>query len=411
MVGAEQLEKSILEAIVRVRRDGWADLSIGGLRTLVAQAAGTDAANAAFSNTELSDALVSLVKRGLILFEKSVGAGKYLSYEQLETIDQLDDSAIFHQGSFRLKLTHEGRKAVDVSDTPPHSLSENELDVLLPLRHRKAFDQDLEPLAEVAMRDGYPLAFVMIDLDRFKMINDTYGHSIGDGVLQGVANVILTCVKGKGKAYRFGGEELVILLPNFSTQEAAALAESIRARVESEAFTEKQLKATVSAGVAVLPDHAQDGKSLLNRADKAMYQAKKLGRNLIRISGENEPLVLKPFEIERRQPESVPHADEIRRHVEDGFSQLSEAEKEAMRLLVIYGQITDRHAIELVRRKGLIKDNPTHIFVGIESKTGFIQRMWPWNKSEMVHGYQGPWTLNEHLKPILEGYLFPEKHK
>ena len=108
MIGAEQLEKCVLEAIARVRRDGWVDHSIGGLRNLVAQAAGTDAATATFSNTELVDAVTSLEGRGLISFEKTVQGGRVRTYAELKTFDYLDDLTIFQRGSFRLKLTHDG---------------------------------------------------------------------------------------------------------------------------------------------------------------------------------------------------------------------------------------------------------------------------------------------------------------
>jgi len=112
VIGAEQLEKLILEAVARRGREWWADHSLGDLRNRVTEAAGTDSSNAP-SDTGLVDALVSLEGRGLISIEKVVGGGRIRTYEQLKTTEFLDDLAIFHRGSFRLKLTHEGRKALD----------------------------------------------------------------------------------------------------------------------------------------------------------------------------------------------------------------------------------------------------------------------------------------------------------
>lgn len=301
MIGAEQLEKLILEAIARVGRDTWVDCSIGELRSQVAEAGGTDSSNAPFSNAILVDALVSLIERGLISFEKTVQGGRIRDYKGLKILEVMDEWNIFNRGSFRLKLTHEGRKALEVSATVP-SPPQDELDVLLPLHHRKAFDRDLGHLAEEATREGYPLSLVMIDLDHFKHVNDTHGHPVGDNVLQGVADLILRRVRGKGKAYRYGGEEIALLLGNYSAEESVVLAESIRKDVAGTPVTDKALKITISLGVAVVPDHAQDSESLLKCADNALYQAKRLGRNLVRVSGEPESVSDKPHEVQRRHP-------------------------------------------------------------------------------------------------------------
>lgn len=79
---------------------------------------------------------------------------------------------------------------------------------------------------------GLPLSFIMIDLDHFKNFNDTYGHSVGDEVLKATAQVVATVVRGKGEAYRYGGEEISVILPNHALVEAAAVAERIRNEIE-----------------------------------------------------------------------------------------------------------------------------------------------------------------------------------
>jgi predicted signal transduction protein with EAL and GGDEF domain len=90
----------------------------------------------------------------------------------------------------------------------------------------------------------------------------------------------------KGKAYRYGGEEMVVLLQNFTTAEAITLAETIRSGIESKAITDKSLSVTVSIGVATIPNHAVEAHGLLEAADQALYSAKKSGRNRVQNAGE-----------------------------------------------------------------------------------------------------------------------------
>jgi DNA-binding MarR family transcriptional regulator len=99
-------------------------------------------------------------------------------------------------------------------------------------------------------------------------------------------------------------------------------------------------------------------------------------------------------------------AAEMRAKVEEGLAKLSEGETEAIRQLLLEGELTDRRAIELVCQKGLVKDNPAFIFPRIHSETGFVQQVWAWNRAEAMLGYQGPWRINPQLKPALEEFLF-----
>ena len=124
----------------------------------------------------------------------------------------------------------------------------------------------------------------MVDVDKFKRINDNYGHDRGDEVLVECATRIKRSVGLKGKTYRWGGEEIVAILPNFSVSEAAAVAERIRADVHSLPMTGENLEISVSVGVATLPDHAEDEVSLFRAADKAMYSAKQGGRNKVGVA-------------------------------------------------------------------------------------------------------------------------------
>ncbi len=151
---------------------------------------------------------------------------------------------------------------------------------------RKAFDSDLV-LAARAANSADPVSLLMIDIDRFKKINDTHGHPVGDEVLIGCATVVNSRSRHKGYAYRYGGEEIVVLVRNFTAAEALALAETIRSNVSKSAMSSKSLSVTVSIGVATLPDHATGPQELLKAADRAMYVAKHSGRNRVHSAGES----------------------------------------------------------------------------------------------------------------------------
>jgi diguanylate cyclase (GGDEF)-like protein len=177
------------------------------------------------------------------------------------------------------------------------------MDSRLQLFRREAFDRDLADGAASALQTGEPLALIMIDLDRFKSINDQHGHPVGDEVLESVAGWVRQVVGAKGVSYRYGGEELCVLLVNYTADEGAALAERIRRQIEQAPLSSKQLQVTASFGVAELPGQARTATELVEKADQALYQAKNLGRNLVRISGEPPPTLPGPKPTTRRQPE------------------------------------------------------------------------------------------------------------
>src|ERR1700722_1696747 len=167
--------------------------------------------------------------------------------------------------------------------------AEREQDDLLPLLRRKSFDHALLGAAASATNSN-PVSLLMIDVDRFKDFNDRHGHLVGDEVLKGCATVIKERSLHKGEAYRYGGEEMVVLLQNFATAEAMTLAETIRSGIESKTITERHLSVTVSIGVATIPDHAAQAQGLLEAADQALYSAKESGRNRVQSAGMANPL-------------------------------------------------------------------------------------------------------------------------
>jgi diguanylate cyclase (GGDEF)-like protein len=135
-----------------------------------------------------------------------------------------------------------------------------------------------------AVECGKPLSVVMMDIDFFKKFNDTYGHSCGDAVLQQVAEIIRSSVRQNDIAARYGGEEFVILLPDSDIDTAAAIAERIRVTIQDNVleYDGESLKITISLGVSQYdPQRDLSGKSIIDRADKALYQSKEQGRNRV----------------------------------------------------------------------------------------------------------------------------------
>lgn len=151
---------------------------------------------------------------------------------------------------------------------------EEDHDDLLPLPARKAFHQDITKALAGASPD-HPLALLFIDVDHFKVVNDEHGHDAGDGTLLSVAHQLRAAVASRGKAYRCGGEELILLLPNSSEAEALTTAERVRMAVKSYMIPEIKRAVTVSIGVAIATSSATSPEGLRKRADTAMYAAKK----------------------------------------------------------------------------------------------------------------------------------------
>ncbi|MGN7734271.1 PleD family two-component system response regulator [Ensifer sp. R-19] len=158
-------------------------------------------------------------------------------------------------------------------------------DGLTGLHNRRYFDTHLKLLMDRAAARGRPLSICMTDIDRFKQVNDTYGHDAGDEVLREFANRIRTTVRGADLACRFGGEEFVVVMPDTSAEMAAGVAERLRTIIESLPFPVPQadgvLKVTASMGIATLRPGADTAEALLKRADTALYQAKHEGRNRV----------------------------------------------------------------------------------------------------------------------------------
>ncbi|MGL4173807.1 MAG: diguanylate cyclase [Actinomycetota bacterium] len=139
---------------------------------------------------------------------------------------------------------------------------------------------------ERASRFGRPLSVLLLDLDHFKRVNDTYGHTVGDGVLQEMSRRLAACVREVDVVCRYGGEEFVVVAPETSLDGAEHLADRICDSVRAEAFMvgEDQVEVTVSVGVASLPTHGTASGDLVRAADDGLYQAKRAGRDCWRVA-------------------------------------------------------------------------------------------------------------------------------
>jgi diguanylate cyclase (GGDEF)-like protein len=155
------------------------------------------------------------------------------------------------------------------------------IDAVTGIFQRGEFDAALAKIKDREHSD-LPVSFVMIDLDHFKTFNDTYGHVVGDEILKAVAQKIATVVRGKGEAYRYGGEEISVILLNHALAEASAVAERIRNEIASARIASlPDCPVTASLGVATVPETSETVAAVVADADRAMYEAKNSGRNRV----------------------------------------------------------------------------------------------------------------------------------
>jgi len=156
-------------------------------------------------------------------------------------------------------------------------------DGLTKLYNSRSFYTQLETEVDRFNRYKHPLALLLLDLDHFKDYNDSYGHLEGDKVLVRFSQIIKSCLRANDTAYRYGGEEFTVILPETGGEEAGLVAQRIRAALENERFAPingKEVKITISIGVTEYQPK-EELSSFIQRADRAMYRSKQKGRNLV----------------------------------------------------------------------------------------------------------------------------------
>lgn len=154
-------------------------------------------------------------------------------------------------------------------------------DTLTGLPNKRSIEDTLKRMAAQSARSLTPLAAIMLDLDHFKQVNDVHGHNRGDDVLAAVGATISACLRASDFAGRYGGEEFLILLPGTDREAAMAAAERLRSAIAATQIPGNDCAVTASLGVAVMPDHFTESIGLLRGADRALYAAKRAGRNRI----------------------------------------------------------------------------------------------------------------------------------
>jgi diguanylate cyclase (GGDEF)-like protein len=151
--------------------------------------------------------------------------------------------------------------------------------------NRRAFNEEFAALFQRARVGGQPLSCVMLDIDHFKRVNDSFGHAVGDRVIQEVAKKLHEASRSGDLVCRYGGEEFCVVVPGLEMVQAMAFAERLRLSVERECASALRdiegLHVTVSLGVDVLTDQVPSPSALIDRADHGLYRAKRSGRNQV----------------------------------------------------------------------------------------------------------------------------------
>jgi diguanylate cyclase (GGDEF)-like protein len=234
----------------------------------------------------LSDALVSsrhamLEDRGDSWTLMDLGSTNGMSVngeKGKEFVLQRNDKIVFGRTVLRFEMQDQLEQKYD--ELVEKLLNVDELSGLL---LRRKFDADLKLAIESARVQQCPVGLLMMDLDGIKKINDSHGHLFGAYVIGESGRIIGEVLEGRGFASRFGGDEYVAALPGFDLGSTRGVGEEIRRAVEDHKFERESipLRPGISVGVAAFPESATDAEALFQRADEALYRAKRAGKNQV----------------------------------------------------------------------------------------------------------------------------------
>jgi diguanylate cyclase (GGDEF)-like protein len=182
-----------------------------------------------------------------------------------------------------LEISSFGRQTIGNMGLALEDSLRDELDSVTRLYVRSRFDQDIMEMIERATA-LQPLSLIMIDVDHFKSVNDKYGHPVGDQVLRTIAAATKSGTESRGSCYRYGGEELAVLLPNHPLDDAFLLADRLRSRIAQLKHIGGPEGVTASFGISCYPETTNQKATLqlVKDADAALYWAKAAGRNCVR---------------------------------------------------------------------------------------------------------------------------------
>lgn len=226
-----------------------------------------------------SAALLPLIRQGLLIGSLHLGSRDPERYDSASGTKFLDRLSAIAAIAIESMLNRERLRRAGMTDG------------LTGVHNRRYFDHRSLIEFSQAVRHRYPLACLFLDIDHFKTINDAHGHPVGDEVLRQVGGLIQRSLRTGDLAARYGGEEFVVLLPRTDLAGAREVAERIRLMVQEAPFVTADggtVSATLSAGLAMLPMGATSFAELLSAADRALYEAKRTGRNRTVADGPGE---------------------------------------------------------------------------------------------------------------------------
>ncbi|AZB41036.1 GGDEF domain-containing protein [Bacillus sp. FJAT-42376] len=240
----------------------------------------------------VKSAAMNVVSIGIVM------VSYYFLVEDRETLQQVY-TAILLAGlpsGFFLSFVAE---YINKSNIQFHNLKNiSSKDFLTGINNVRRFDELMNTNVQKALKTGKSLSILLIDLDHFKQVNDTYGHPAGDAVLQQTARILERHARNKEEVSRNGGEEFSVLLYDCSLEKAGRMAETVRQAIESEAFMLPDgtaIRLTASIGAACYPENAARPDLLFETADRGLYAAKRNGRNRVGYAEQEE------FSSEKKQ--------------------------------------------------------------------------------------------------------------
>ncbi len=252
--------------------------------------------NLAFNKIKLGmeDTLSSLDKYEKSLEEKSRDIEREQEKIEDESIKEitlkiLDETKKLREenSKFREKLEKQTREIQKLQEELSTTKEEANIDFLTKLPNRRSFTRALEEFFESYKTYQVPFSLVMLDIDDFKRINDTYGHDFGDKVLVEIGKILKTFLRAKDIPGRLGGEEFGIILPGVKLEQAFRIAERLRKAIEVrelEVENGKYVNFTASMGIAEVEDSMESTEELYKKADEALYKAKKNGKNQVQLA-------------------------------------------------------------------------------------------------------------------------------
>lgn len=239
-------------------------------------------------------ALVLKFARGHSLLQSGLFTLQSLSTDLVLALLGVVVATLWHENPWLVALALAPLVLIHRTLALPKLEAEARQDPKTELFNARYFSELLEDALERAQRDGSPVSLLVADLDLLREINNRYGHLAGDVVLVGIARTFLAHLRVGDVAARFGGEEFALLLPGTTAEEAAVIAERIRAAVSHAGFavetSSEPITATISIGVASYPADAANGQELIYRADVAAYRAKAQGRNRVVVASDDAAL-------------------------------------------------------------------------------------------------------------------------